>query len=434
MKKDCPFPISNDNFPQCWDYVDDKRRTARTKALIAKVGGFFSNLLFLFLLLFAANGLICRYFSGSYCDFLLGLSFFRTPWEQVSSLLLKPGSTLAADLVTLLLTAYLVSALFFLLLTLLIGLIYHPRKKPLPTGSHEENTTLLAKQVLEAWNTSCKTKISSSAVSIVLVIIGAFVLLFGYTIHLQDAQKINAILSRFPTSDAATNSLLYVLFGYFLFHFLSLPLLLITRPLYHAFFPYDLLAQADTAALFAGEDTDGLPPEEVAQRHRCNAVPLREEAITAEEKSGYKIAKELFHKAALGGDVPSMEHYARHCLLDHQKDPARYWLDKAAASGEMSPEGKNMRLRLKMGWNHNLEYLREGQDFSLKAKRIRSAKDFAIKLLVTALVLGLSALVLYAAFRYYSSDTDTSTILEELRELFGSIPDNLREATLFPPK
>ena len=279
----------------------------------------------------------------------------------------------------------------------------------------------MAKLTQETWTRTYRTHISSSVVSIVLVIAAAFALFFGYAFYLQDADATNAILGRYPTGDAPTNALIYVLFGYFLGHFLCLPLILVTRPLYYCRLSYALVAQAETAALFAGEPVEGMTEEALSQHHRDNAIPLREEAIRAEEKGGYRIAMELFFKAALGGDVPAMEHCARHYLLDHHKDPARYWLDRAAASGEISPEGKNMRLRLKLGLNHNLGYLQDGVDSSLKARRRRSVLQMVKNVLSLVLFLGLSAAVLVATVRYFGGDE--ASLMQDLKELFGDVVD-----------
>jgi len=346
------------------------------------------------------------------------------PWNRISTLF-PSGNSLGNDLLRLLLLSYLAGIAVFLLLFLLTVLLYHPRKRALPEGSYPERAQQLASLTRKVWKQTFKTHISSSVVSILLVIMAAFVLFFGYTFYLEDANTASTLLSRFPTSDGPTNAMLYVFFSYFIGHLLCLPMLLITRPLYFATLPYELVAKTAAAALFAGEAADGMSEEDITRQRLENAISFREEAIKAEYRNGYQIAMDLFLKAALCGDVPAMEHYARHCLLDHQKEPARYWLDRAAASGEISPEGKDMRQRLKLGRNLNVGYLREGVDSSLKAARRRSIVQLLKKILSLVLLLGLSAAVLVAALRYFGDDE--TALMANFKELLNGVSVNVSE-------
>ena len=426
MLANFPMPVCEDNFPQCWNYIEQKRRKIRVQVLSAKMGGFFSNLFFFFCLLFGVNGLILRHFSGSYCSFLRGLSFFMKPWTQISRLF-PAERKLSSDLLRILLLSYLAGIAVFLVLHLLITLLYHPKKRTVPEGAYPQTVPHLASLTQETWQQSLKTHISSSTVSILLVIIAAFVLFFAYTFYLEDATAAQALLSRFPTSDMGTNAVLYVLFAYFIGHFLCLPMLLAARPLYYSTFPYALVSEAATAALFAENAMEEDSVESVTRRLQENAVSLREEALRSEYQHGYQIAKNLFLKAALSEDVPSMEHYARHCLLDHQNEPARYWLDRAAASGEMSPEGRNMRQRLKLGRNLNVGYLQEGVDNSLKATRRRSAGRLLKNILSLVLLLGLTAVILLGASRYFG--VNEAELIAEFKTLFGGFSENISSIT-----
>lgn len=419
MKIKFPLSICEDSLTQCWNYMDKTRRQVRVRALTAKAGGFFSNLTFFFCLFFGGNGLILRHFSGSYCTYLQGLSLFVEPWKKVSSLF-PDGSSLGSDSLRLLLLSYLSGIAVFLVLYLLITLLYHPRKQTAPEGSYPEKAQQLASLTLEAWQHSFKTHITSSVVSILLVVSAIFILFVAYTFYLDDADAMEALLSRFPTSDMKTNVWLYVIFAYIIGHFLCLPLLLVTRPLYYSAFPYALVAEAAAAALFAGDTGDADP-----EHRRETALSQREEALRAEYRRGYQIAKDLYLKAALGGDVPAMEHYARHCLLDHRKEPARYWLDQAAASGEISPEGKNMRQRLKLGRNMNVGYLQEGVDGSLKAVRRRSAVHLLKNILSLVLFLGITAAILVGSIRYLGGDENA--LLAEFKDLMSGMSESISE-------
>ena len=131
MKQTFPASIREDTLSQCWTCMDTQRRRIFVRSLIAKLGGFFSNLTFLFFLLFAVNGLILRHFSGSYCTFLRKLSFFITPWNKLDALLPSDAS-LETDLLRVLGLGYLAGILVFVLIFLIVSALYHPKKRPCP--------------------------------------------------------------------------------------------------------------------------------------------------------------------------------------------------------------------------------------------------------------------------------------------------------------
>lgn len=263
-------------------------------------------------MLLIANGLIFAHFLGSYHRFLGSLPLFPELWEKISSLILRPGDSLAVQALKLLSAAYLSAIALFAVLALVTALLYHPRRKGAPEGSFASRTASLAKAAQEAWSKSYKTKLSTSLASTLLVIIAAFVLFFAYTIHLQDANAAQALLSVFPTHDFSTNAMIYVLVAYFVCHIFSTVLLLLSRFIYRWQFPYDLMAQAEAAALLAREAPGDLSQENLALWRAEHAEVLRTEALALEKEAAYQKARTMLHDAALLGDGPAMEHYARH--------------------------------------------------------------------------------------------------------------------------
>lgn len=419
MKQSAMLPITPDNFDSCWQYIDHLRRNASRKSAIARFGGFLANLVLLFSLLFAVNGLIYSHFRGSYHFFLASIPLFSDLWTKVSLFLLNPGDTLTAQSIKLLLGAYGISILLFLTLALLISLIYHPRRRPVPEGTYAARTELLSKAAQEAWSWSYKTKISTSLASTLLVIVAAFALFFAYTIHLKDATAAQALLSIFPTHDYATNAMIYVLVAYFICHIFSTILLLLTRFIYRCRFPYEVMDQAETAVLIAQEESGDLTSEEIAAQRKERAAALRDDAISLEKEAAYRKAKTMFHDAALLGDAPAMKHYARHCLLSHLNDSARYWLEKAAASGEDGKDVKNMLLRLRLHLNHNTEYLRpdaapltKGQKF---LRILKTVFSLLLRILVLLLLLGSVAVLALLL----TDKLNINTLTDALSRLFS---------------
>lgn len=338
---------------------------------------------------------------------------------------------LGNDLTRLLLLSYLAAVAVFFLVFLLVTALYHPKKQSVPELSYPEAAQQLAGLAREVWLLGFRTHISSSVPTILMVIAAAFALFFAYSFYLQDADAVNAILSRFPTGDGPTNALLYVFFAYFILHSLCLPIVWVTRPLYRSGIPYRIPVETDAAALFAGEAAQAMTEEELVRQRQENAAVLREEGLRTEYQGRYHIAMGLYQKAALGGDIPAMEHYARHCLLEHQKEPARYWLEQAAASGNISPEGKNMLQRLKLGRNLNVGYLQQGVDSTLKAVRRRSRIQLIKNILSLVLFLGISAAVLAGTIRYLGGSE--ASFMAQMNGIFHDVstedPISLPEET-----
>lgn len=358
MKQPAPFTVTEDTFPSCWEQIDRLRRKARRMSVIARLGGFLTNLFFLFSLLFLANGLIYAHFHGPYHAFLDSLPVFPELWASITGFLLRPGDSLTAEVLKLLLGAYGISILVFIVLALVIAVIYHPLRRPLPEGTYEARTALLAKAAQEALARSYMTKLSTSIASTLLVITAAFILFFSYTVYRQDAVAVTALLSKFPTQDPLANSQLYVLAAYFVCSFFSTILLLLSRFIYRYQFPYHRMAETETAALFAREDPAEQSQEAIQDQRRARAAELRQSALSLETEAAYSKAKSMLHEAALMGDVPAMEHFARHCLLSHLNDSARYWLERCVSSGEASRDAQRMLLRLRLRLRHKEQYLR----------------------------------------------------------------------------
>ena len=394
MKQRPPFPVTRENLKECWESIDCLRQKARRKAAVAGIGGFLANLFFLFSLLFVVNGLIYSRFEGPYHVFLADLPLFPGCWDYISGLLLKAGDSLPMQAGKLLLAAYGASIALLLLLTLVVSLVYHPKKQLLAEGTYVEQTAQLANIAREARSYSYKTRISTSIVSTLLVIAAAVGLLLAYAAIRNDAEAVNALLTRFPTGDAATNCLLYVLAAYFVCGILSWVLLTLTRPLYRFEFPYDYVVQAESAAIFALE-------EEAA-----DAAALREEALALELEHNYGNAKSLLLKAALRGDVSAMEHYARHCLIGHMNDSARYWLERCVKSGQASPEAKSMLYRMKWKLRHNVRYLQPEAPPLTRGQKAKRRAMLTLTILWRIFILVLLTLTVIIIIVLVKSDMD----------------------------
>lgn len=252
----------------------------------------------------------------------------------------------------------------------------------------------------------------------VFTIVCGLALFFAYALYLKNPNKVVSLLRSFPTDNETTNALLYVLAAYFAIDWLTAPLLWVTRIFYRFDFPYDLVVQAEAAALIAGDGLTDLSPEALAEK----AAVLREEALELEKQNGYHPAKEKLHQAALLDDVSAMEHYARHCLLLHMNDSARYWLNKCAASENASQEALRMRRRMQLRMRHDVEYLRPEGNLTRKQKRLKALGSFAIKLLSLVLVLILIAAAVLGTAKYFAPEGAEVSLTEFFQGLADQLP------------
>lgn len=408
MKRLSPFPVTQENFGICWEYVDALRRKSRLMGAIAGIGGFFSNLILLFTLIVAANVLIWLNFEGSYPAFLSAIPGFSKLMELLSLYILTPGDSMQIQALKLMGVVYAAVILVFILLSLVIRLVYHPLKKKLPEGTYAEQTAALATASREARTYSYKTRLSPSMVCIMLAIISVVILFLAYVAYMGDAEKMISILSIFPTQDAYINCTLYALALYLPFGISSWVLLVLTRWVYRYDFPYALLAQAEAGAIFALEETEGLPEEDLTARRRADAEKLREEALELELEHAYVKAKAMLLKAALCGDVPAMEHYARFCLLDHMNDSARYWLARCVESGEASEKAKSMLQRMKLGLQHNVRYRRPAEAPLTKGQTARRKIARTLRILFSVFMFMLFAASLAACIVLFKNNFDIS--------------------------
>lgn len=419
MKQPAMSPITPENFDSCWTLTDRLRRKSRRMCAIARIGGFLTNLFLLFALLFISVGLIADQVRGSFRMFVTSLPLYPDLWKAITELALKPGDSLTAQAVKLVLCAYGASILLFISLALVIALLYHPRKKAVPQGTYAERTELLCKAAQEAWARSFRTKISTSIASTLLMIVAAFVLLFSYTVYLQDANAIASLLSIFPTPDFSTNCMIYVLVAYLISNFFSTILLALTRFIYRYQYPYDFMAQAEAAVLFAREESDGLTPEEISDQRSARAAALRDEALELEKEAVYQKAKNMLHDAALLGDIPAMEHYGRHCLLSHLDESGRYWLKKAVASGEAGSDTAKMLRRLQLRLHHKASYQRPDAAPLTRGQRVlRTIKTiFTVLVRILALLLFIAAVAV--CFLLLTDRMDISALTDTLSKLFS---------------
>ncbi len=371
MLPQLPSPITQENFSKAWSLTDSIRRKARKKYYIGKIACTFSNLVFSIMMLLACNGLIYDHATGSYCRFLREVPFLLSIWRRTGGSFV-PREGLLFHALVLFAAICITCFLFCVMVALAVTALYHPLKRKIPTGSVKDNAERLHFLAKEARQHSARSSGGGALLGSILFVLGQFILIAMYWVTTtEQTEEIIEFFTRFIMdlleplliSESVYNTIqgnmlapgmMLFCVGIFLaytllnqFHTLSV------RFLYRCPVPYSFVAQAEYYAVFAGDDTSGLTREEAEAQRREQAAGKREEALALERIHAHGKAKALLAEAAHGGDIPAMEHYARHWLIAQAKDPARYWLQRCVDSGQASKDAVKTLRRLK--WRRRVQ-------------------------------------------------------------------------------
>lgn len=360
-------PITHDNFPEMWEVVDNERRTAKKKKFVSGVTAFFGHMLLAILMLLTGNGLLYNHTTGSYHDFLESLPCFLSLWKTCSVFILKPDQNWQIQLLICLAVIYVICFVFCFLLVYVLELLYHPLKKKLPTRSDKENAKLMLSHAHHARVCANDTRRTGAAV------LWTFLTLFGYFMLIQQyvlefgVSGEQIIQSIFPRANlyaqaASTNFLLVACAGAFMLTFVCSLIAavhtLTVQFMYRFRLSYAFVAEVERYYVLADEKTAGLTKEEIEELRSSKAELLLKQALDLESCEIYKKSRRLLMEAAHLGNVEAMEHYARHNLITHNYDPARYWLEKSIATGKASPNAAKQLKLLKWHRNINVRYRR----------------------------------------------------------------------------
>ncbi len=374
MFPQCPTPITSENFSEVWQFTDRIRRKAKKKCTASKAAFFFTDFVFGLLVLVCSTGLMYDHTLGRYHRFLAKVPYLVPIWQKTGALIL-PEQTWEVRAAVFALAVTATCIVLFCVLFLLFSLLYHPFKKKLPTGTPKENAQKLLAMASDARHFFNRSGNSSFLVWSVVFLCACVLIFVLYSSTLHSNQTLINFFSA-PVMklleprltdgvDIARmkldlfHSLQYAFWPAILILYLVLNsvYILCVRFVYRYPVPYSFVAQIEYYSVFADEDTSGLTPEEAVQRRQEQAAEKREKALELEGYGAYGKAKSLFLEAAHGGDVCAMEHYARHCLIQHIKDPARYWLEQCVATGQASEEAVKMLKRMKWHRRAKVSYL-----------------------------------------------------------------------------
>lgn len=364
-------PITAGNFEENWTIVDSERRTAKKKYITTKVASFFSNMVLAVLTLFAANSLIHDHMQGGYCDFLEDVPYLLPVWNKFSGYFLKAGQGWLVQTVLTALVVYGISFLVCGLFVLIVLAIYHPFKRPLPTGTPKENAEQLLSMARDARRYANRSGSRGNAFWALVFILVQYSLVTIYAVlELQTIDALFELATALPMKLIAPymqNQLMYfsaqnaifvpALMIYSFILYLAYTLIgtihsLTVNFMYQYQVPYSFVAEVEYHQVFAEEQTEGMTPEEIQAKRTEAAKEWLEKGLEMEKLCAYGKAKELYAQAAHSGNAEAMEHYARHWLIANAKDPARYWLQRCVDTGTASETAvKNLR---RMKWRRKV--------------------------------------------------------------------------------
>lgn len=356
MARYYPVPVTAENFPETWYWVDQYRIRAKKRRVGCIVSLWAGGLSLLWLLLMGASGILYEYGVLPFYDLLRWLPGFEKLWGAMGWLnVLGPGRVWQDFLMMLILLYWLTLAVMALFYGL-SQLIYRPKGRPMPEESPKENASALLANARETMEAAAGIHPVGWQIFPICLFLAEFVLL---TLCILVAGDPAPILARYMTPSTPLNYLLifflpvggftavYGILVYILWSFCRMKL------------PYSFVAYIECYSFFATEKAGKLTWPELLAKRKAKAAEKCQAALAAEKSGAYAKAAALFLEAAHGGDAAAMEHYARHCLISDSRIPARYWLNRCVSSGEASKNAKKMHRRLKLGMDTGAAYIRE---------------------------------------------------------------------------
>lgn len=356
MRIQYPVPVTRDNVPDVWHSVDQTRiraRQRRASCAVASVVGGFSLLWLTFLV---GCGMIWEWEIAPFADFLKWLPGFQSAWDFVQPLLPRPGDSFWEYAILNVLLVFSASLFAAFVFGGLVMLIYHPFARKLPEGSVKEVASALLANARETMETSVRIRALGWVFFLFTFFLVEFALLMLCILWLGDPGE---AFSAHLTKSTLLNYLILFLAGTGGFGSLHGLLLLAIRSVYQLSITYGFVAEIECYSIYASEKCGKLTWEELLANRKARAAEKRKEALALEKNGAYPKAAAAFLEAAHGGDVPAMEHYARHCLISDSRVPAQYWLRRCVASGQASKNAKKMLRILRWGGNTGAKFIRE---------------------------------------------------------------------------
>lgn len=337
MKLHWDSPVTTANFRDAWQAVDLYRRTARKKAVLAGIPALIAHGALLLVTLFIGNGLILRFSSGVYSDWLRSVPLFVSAWGWFDRLL--SGVTLHPALQCLLAVPLVLSAalVIYLLGALGVAIACHPASVPCTATSARDQGALLLKRARQARRYAAATRWFFCGPCPVIFAVSCLALTAACILSAEDMGAAVEDLGQFPLLSAFLPPIAVIVTVLALLSLgyagLDALLGLVLKLIYRCPLEQRLIADAEAFSLFSAREDGKLPPQEILASRKAYGESRRTEALTKERQGINKGVRAMLLEAALAGDVLAMAHYARHCLICRERENALYWLERCRESG-----------------------------------------------------------------------------------------------------
>lgn len=173
-------PITETNFSESWDYVNQKIASAKRKRIVEVLVKIFGNVTFLLCALVISFGVFHHVESEGFAAYLKATPVLGDIWQKIEGALYHPDISLAGQIAIYILTLFAVTASVCALLLLLVWVIYRPQ----PVSQRSEDMAADSKELYQlsklAVMRAGKPKEATSAVCMVLYMIGIVVYVLAY--------------------------------------------------------------------------------------------------------------------------------------------------------------------------------------------------------------------------------------------------------------
>lgn len=185
MMKAPPSPITNENFPEFWTYTDKKLRQVKSAVVADRIAGWIGNLIFLAGCVLIVYGLLQMHPSSTFRAYLDGITFLKDALNIATDIIMNPAYPGPVPVILLMLSLYGIPLAASIVVTVLIRLIYRPRKADVPTGSDAENSKLLLEKtkLVQVYRKRIGNDSSADLTSTGLFMISCALLICGYIVE-----------------------------------------------------------------------------------------------------------------------------------------------------------------------------------------------------------------------------------------------------------
>ena len=275
------FPITPENFPVVWAWVDDKRKKTVIRKRVRKISGVVAELVFLLLMCIAMFGYYLQVDGNYFPQYLQKIPVLPEIWAVLENWITP--LELWQQLAVIAVAIYLLSFACAALSAGLVVLLCHPDGKCLPDGDLRENARLLevaTEKVVDV--ASVKYRSGSVLYSSLFLLLNA-ALVCAFVVQLSSAQDMEIMYSVMSKLNGSVIGILTLCcwVGYGVLYF---PMVHLVRILYILKLPEDLLQQVKVYSLQCDPERKARLEEEdrilaLAQQIKINRRKEREEML-----------------------------------------------------------------------------------------------------------------------------------------------------------